>query len=219
MIKTLDFPLEVKNVRDDGHFEGYASIFGNVDQGMDVVEAGAFKEIQRTKDGKVLVLNHHAMREPIGKADVQEDEKGLYAKGKLVLDDPTARRIHTHMKAGTIDALSIGYDVLPGGAEFTQGGVRVLKALKLWEISVVTWGMNELARIDAVKAAGQLTSIREYEDFLRDVGGFSKAQAKQLASGGWMAMQGRRDAGGTIDITQLLTDAKSIQIPSFSLKD
>jgi hypothetical protein len=98
--------------------------------------------------------------------------------------------------------MSIGYDVLEGGAKILESGIRVLSGLKLWEISPVTFGMNPLAGIDSVKQFGNVTNIREFEDFLRDVGMFSKAQAKLLASGGWKAMPDQRDADGEADLVQ-----------------
>jgi HK97 family phage prohead protease len=192
-MKTRDFATEWKTKGDQGLFEGYASIFNNVDDGFDVVLEGAFKEFARTKDGKTLVLHQHRSSDVIGKADVNQDAKGLYVKGQLVLEDPLAQRVYTHMKAGTLDGMSIGYDVLPGGASFTEAGVRRLEALKLWEVSVVTFGMNELAKIETVKAAGNIVSIREFEDFLRDAGGFSNRQARAIAEGGFKALQSARD--------------------------
>lgn len=204
-----DFKIEYKAKGDTGKFEGYASIFGNVDDGYDVIEAGAFKEFALTGDNKTLVLWHHKMTEPIGKASVWQDNTGLGFEGELIMADPLAQRAHIHMKAGTIDGMSVGFDVLPGGAEYANTGVRVIKAAKLWEISVVTFGMNPLARIESVKAAQQITTIREFEDFLRDAGGFSKAQAKQLASGGFKSLQGLRDAGDADGLTQLLATVDS----------
>jgi hypothetical protein len=98
------------------------------------------------------------------------------------------------MKGGVLDGMSIGYDVLEGGAKILESGIRQLFGLKLWEISPVTWGMNPLAGIDAVKTAN-ITTIREFEDFLRDAGGFSKSQAVAIAGGGWKTLQDRRDSG------------------------
>ena len=202
MKKIIECPMELKAIGDTGTFSGYASIFGNVDSGGDIMERGAFKEFHKTRDGKVLILYQHSSRDPIGKADVRQDDKGLYFDGQLVMDDAIARKAYSGMKAGTIDAMSFGFDVLPGGATITEAGIRKVTAVKLWEISPVTFGMNELARIEAVKAAQQVTNIREFEDFLRDVGGFSKAQAKLLASGGWKAMPDQRDVDGEADQEQ-----------------
>lgn len=211
-MKTLDFPMEVKSLTDSGAFTGYASVFGNVDQGGDVIEHGAFKEFVKTRDGKTLVLFQHNSREPIGKAMVSEDKTGLLVDGHLMLEDPVARRAHNGMKGGLFDAMSIGYDVLAGGAELMKSGVRLLKALKLWEVSVVTFGMNELARIDSVKTAGNISTIREFEDFLRDVGGYSQAQAKLLASGGFKSLATHRDDGNQDGITQLLKHIESLPV-------
>jgi HK97 family phage prohead protease len=194
-MKYLGLPLELKALGDSGSFEGYASIFGNVDLGGDVIERGAFKEILKGRDGRVKILNQHRTSDPIGTAEVKQDDKGLYFQGQLILEAPSARSAYALMKGGALDGMSIGYDVLEGGAKIMQSGIRQLKSLKLWEISPVTFGMNPLAGIDSVKAAGNITTIREFEDFLRDAGGFSIAQAKDIAVGGWKSVQYRRDAG------------------------
>lgn len=193
MIKTLDFATQWKAKGDKGQFSGYASVFNNLDDGYDVILEGAFKEFARTRDGKTIVLHQHRTADVIGKADVSQDAKGLHVEGELVLEDPLAARVYTHMKAGTIDGMSIGYDVLPGGAEYTEAGIRRLSGLKLWEVSVVTFGMNELARVETVKQAGNIKTIREFEDFLRDAGGYSVRQARAIAEGGFKALQKARD--------------------------
>jgi HK97 family phage prohead protease len=190
-MKKIAAPFEIKKLSDTGEFSGYASIFNNVDLGYDVIEPGAFKEFATTKDGQIRVLYQHDQRAPIGKAKVTQDEKGLAFDGQLILSDSIAQRAYAQMKADIVDGMSVGFDILPGGAEFTESGIRRLKALKLWEISVVTFGMNPEARIDAVK---NFTTIREFESFLRD-GGYSIAQAKRIAAGGWKALQNSRDEG------------------------
>lgn len=192
--KYLTVPAEYSKVMDTGTFSGYASIFGNVDLGGDIVERGAFKDIVVNREGKVTVLWQHDSRAPVGIATVRQDDKGLAFDGQLVLEDPTARKALAHMKAGSVRGMSIGYDVNPGGATIMESGIRKLEDLKLWEISVVTWGMNPLAGVtDAKEKARQITTIREFEDFLRDEAKFSHAQAKLLASGGWKTLQAARD--------------------------
>lgn len=209
-MKFMNIPvdMEVKAFGDSGSFEGYASIFGNVDLGGDVIERGAFKEIVKGRNGMVKVLNQHRATDPIGNAEVSQDDKGLHFRGQLILEAPSARSAYALMKGGALDGMSVGYDVLEGGAKVLESGVRSLTALKLWEISPVTWGMNPLAGIDNVKAR-QLTTIREFEDWLRDEGGFSNAQAKLLAVGGWKALQTARDESGDAgDVQQLIETFK-----------
>lgn len=181
---------EFKAIGDSGSFEGYAAIFGNVDSGGDIIERGAFKEFAKRKNGKIVVLNQHNTRDPIGVADVEQDDKGLKFAGQLVLETASARSAYALMKAGALDGMSIGYDVLAGGGEILKSGIRQLKSLKLWEISPVTFGMNELAGIEGVK---RLDTIRAFEDFLRDVGGFTQSQAKAIAVDGFKAYSKARD--------------------------
>jgi HK97 family phage prohead protease len=194
-MKRFNVPAEFKDIQDTGTFSGYASIFGNVDLGGDIVERGAFEEIAKTKDGQVRILYQHDMRQPIGKAIVKQDENGLHFDGKLVLEDATARKCYAFMKAGILDGMSIGYDVLDNGSEMMNSGIRKLKRLKLWEISLVTFGMNPLAGVDTVKSAEAIKTVREFEEFLRDAG-FSVAQAKSIASVGFKeAESNQREVG------------------------
>lgn len=198
--KSIECPFEIKNLDENGSFDGYASVFGNLDLGDDIVERGAFKEMVKNEDGKVVVLWQHDTRSPIGVASVQEDAKGLAFKGQLVLEDPNGRRAQAHMKAKSVRGMSIGYDVLDGGSKMLDNGVRMLTGLKLWEISLVTFGMNPAAGVLGAKQKmiEQLTTIRDYENFLREVGGFSKAQALILAKA-WKDLPGQRDAGTEAD--------------------
>ena len=200
-MKFKSCPTEFK-FGDSGAFEGYASRFGNVDLGNDVVMPGAFKQFALTRAGKVKVLNQHTQKDVIGVADVRQDSSGLEFKAQLALGVPSARTVYEQIKGGLIEETSIGYDVLPGGAKERDDGVRELSALKLWEISVVTFPMNPLATIEAVKAAENIQTIRELEDHLRDAGGFSRSQAKALCLGGFKALQDLRDAGNESDSSQ-----------------
>lgn len=214
------FPMEIKASGDAGQFSGYASIFSNVDLGGDVISKDApFKEFALNPEGKILIFYSHDTGNgwestgsgglPIGLADVEQNSKGLKFDGQLIMDDPFCQRVQSHMKAGTLAQMSIGYDVLPGGSRMMESGVRELTALKLWEISVVPFGMNPKATIDTVKTAAQITNIREFEDHLREVG-FSKAQAVAIASGGWKTLQDRRESGEADDAKKLLTYLNSL---------
>lgn len=207
-MKHLICPAEFKADGDKGQFSGYASIFGNVDLGGDVVTKDAFKEIVANEAGQVKVLfQHDSMGRtpsgglPIGLATVEQNAKGLKFSGSLVMDDPFVQRVHTHMKAGTLSGMSIGFDVLPGGARLLESGVRELSGLKLWEISPVTFGMNPKAGIMAVKGGGVMT-LREYEEHLSEHlwdanvkgGRLSRDDIKLLAARGWKGFEEARDA-------------------------
>ena len=119
----------------------------------------------------------HKTDEPIGVFEkMEEDEKGLLVEGKLALGTQRGKEVYELMKMGAIDGLSIGYKVDAKGYHYDDDGKkRKLKNIDLMEISAVTFPMNPKARIRKVKGAD--TSIRDWEDTLREVG-LSRSEAK-----------------------------------------
>ena len=150
--KTLAFKMDNYDA-EQGVFEGYAAVFGNVDEGGDVIEAGAFTktiaEGMSSRRIKLLAL-HQDCNLPIGiPLELREDANGLWVKGK-VSDTVMGRDIKTLLKDGVLTEMSIGYD--PVVFDIDESGVRHLKEVRLWEISLVTWAMNPLAVVTDYKA-------------------------------------------------------------------
>ena len=139
------------SVTDGTIIEGYASYFGKCDKGGDVVEAGAYSAslANLAKLGRnVKMLWQHDPTQPIGIWDeVREDSKGLYVKGRLLLDVAKGREAATLIEAGAIDGLSIGYRTKK--AHKNGKGQRLLAELELWEVSLVTFPMLPEARVGA----------------------------------------------------------------------
>lgn len=195
-------PLDLKAVGDDGEISGYGSIFGNVDSAGEVVEPGAFTETlaESAKAGRpIKMLWQHDRDQPIGIwTDVSEDRKGLKVKGRLLIDvSAKAREVHGLLKERALDGLSIGYRTLDEGRHPTKPGIISLKKLLLREVSVVTFAANDKARVESVKhilAAGNLPSVREFEEFLRDAGGFSKSLAAAIAAKATPHLRGEPEA-------------------------
>jgi len=201
-MKTFDFALEAKAIGEAGEFEGYASTFGNVDQGGDVVEPGAFIEsvVKAKEDRRIIpMLWMHQQDKLLGRwIDIAEDAKGLYVKGKLNLSTAEGREKYEHLKEKEIGGLSIGYALPSGGVEFDdKRRVRRLKKIDLREISLVTMPMNIEARVTTVKSileGGGMPTVREFEEFLRDAGGFSKSLAAAIASKAAPHLRGEPEA-------------------------
>ena len=157
------FPaLETKFRRFDGELAlkdgaviaGHASLFGAADQGGDVVQKGAYAaalaRLKREGVGVKMLWQHDPTR-PIGVWDeVGEDERGLFVKGRLLLEVQAAREAHALLQAGAIDGLSIGYRTLR--SEKGAGGRRLLHEIELWEVSLVTFPMLPQARVQAAEA-------------------------------------------------------------------
>lgn len=137
-----------------GAFAGYAGLFDIVDRGRDRIARGAFAKSLRQRGVKgVKLLWQHDPAEPIGVLDeVREDAKGLFVRGRLLLDIARARHAYALMKAAALDGLSIGYRTILSDTE-PQSGVRVLREIDLWEVSLVTFPMQEGARVHQFKTA------------------------------------------------------------------
>lgn len=195
-MKTKDFTLQIKDLSDEGTFEGYGSIFGNVDSYGEKVMPGAFVESlarHKREGSNVLMLWNHYTDQPIGVwEDLAEDAKGLWGKGRFLLEIQKAREVHTLAKAKAIGGLSIGYREEDTDQD---GAVRLLKKLNLYEISPVTFPANRRARIESVKSEnmaefarrlrdGDPMPIKDFEDILREAG-VPKSMAVAIASHGY----------------------------------
>ncbi len=194
--KRVDLALE--DVSGDGSFSGYASLFGAVDLGRDVIEPGAFAaSLKRRGASDVRMLYQHDPDQPIGRwLSIREDARGLHVEGKLSLGVARAREVHELMKSGALDGLSIGFQTLRARNE-AKAGIRRILSADLWEISVVTFPMQPGARVTAVKAAGApapAPTRRELERRLTRDAGLSRRQARGLIARGYGALSDRQDA-------------------------
>jgi HK97 family phage prohead protease len=139
----------------DGTVEGYASLFGAIDQARDMVVAGAFRDTLATRGlRRIPMLFQHDPAEPVGIwLELREDAHGLYARGRLIPEVARGRELYALIDEGAIDGLSIGFRTVKGRID-PRSRVRRLEAVELWEISIVTFPLLAGARVRAVKAAG-----------------------------------------------------------------
>lgn len=185
--------FDMKSVKEDGSFEGYASLFGEEDLGRDVVMPGAFRNSLAKRGPRgIKMLYQHDPNEVIGIwLKLKEDIRGLFVEGKLLPDVGRSREVLSLMRAGAIDGLSIGYHVVKARAD-ARTGLRHLIEVDLWEISVVTFPMQPEARISAVKAARP--TEREFERWLTRDAGFSRSDARTIVAAGYKTLITSRDA-------------------------
>jgi hypothetical protein len=211
--------FKADTVNEDGTFSGYGSVFGNVDSYDEIVATGAFKSSLKTiaDSGDPLpVLWQHNPAQPIGGyTELSEDATGLKVAGFLLKDDVAlAREAYALMRKRVVKGLSIGYYVRDSSYD-EKTGIRTLKEVDLREISVVTFPANEQAQVENVKTAlrhmlnaGQLPSVKNFEDFLREAG-FSKTQAAAIAVHGLSKLhRGEPDSKQGDDLVTLLSTFK-----------
>jgi HK97 family phage prohead protease len=141
--------MEIKEVSEDGTFEGLLSPYGNIDAGGDVVEPGAFAKSLKERGNVVTLLWQHKTEFPIGTLTLEDRKDGLWCKGQLQMELQKAKEAHICLKNRIIKGLSIGFETIKDSIE---NGVRHLKEIRLWEGSVVTFAMNELAMVMSIKA-------------------------------------------------------------------
>ncbi len=187
--------LEVKFVAETGEFEGYASVFNVTDKVNDKIVRGAFKAslAEFNKKGELpLMLWQHNTSAPIGRwLDMYEDEHGLFVKGQLFVDElNVAKEAYKLLKEKLVTGLSIGYRVVDSFKEH-KDDIRVLTAVDLQEISLVTFPANEYARVSDIKRPANNNVVpteRELEATLR-TSGLSRRQAKSFIALGYKGLR------------------------------
>lgn len=164
-IEIKSFSLKLEDVDTQGTIRGYASTFGNVDLGLDVVDKGAFKKSIKEARGIWPILADHNPSKQIGwNMRAEEDDRGLFVEGKLDLNVQDAREKYSLAKSamdlGAQMGLSIGYMVVKAEPDREKPMVRHLKEVKLFEYSIVTFPMNTEAMITGAKGLGDIDKAR-----------------------------------------------------------
>jgi len=174
---------EFKFSSDTGEVAGYGAVFGNVDQGLDRIQRGAFASSLRERKSLPMLFQHDAVQTIGVWASMREDDHGLAVSGRIS-DTIQGRDVRTLAKDGAVTGLSIGF--IAQDFDISPDGVRVLKQIDLHEVSVVTFPMNQLARVQSVKAAlrcGQTPSRDELTFLLRNAGLSRRATRRLLDHG------------------------------------
>ena len=208
-METKATPLQIK-ADSEGRVEGYASRFGEMDKGGDIVVKGAYAG-SLASGRKPKMLWQHDPSQPIGVWDeVKEDEAGLFVSGRILDSVEKGREVKSLIEAGAIDGMSIGYRTIK--ADRGTDGARMLKELDLWEVSMVTFPMLESARA-SVKMAfkafedGEIVFLkRNLEEYLREAGA-SNTEAKAAASATVGKLVDMREAGsGLGELAQFMRE-------------
>jgi HK97 family phage prohead protease len=188
--KTFRFAdMRVKTDADTGQISGYGSTFGGApDSYGDVIAPGAFKSSLKQRTPKMLYQHDSGMIAGIWDS-AEEDNHGLFLKGHFI-NTTTSQNAYEECKAGAIDSMSIGFSTLDQDYD-PNTGIRTLKEIDLYEVSLVTFAANQNALISAVKNAP--TNLRDFERFLREAG-YSRDDAITIAKHGFKAIDLQREA-------------------------
>ena len=159
MNQFKEFKVEYKDAG-NGSLEGYASTWiRQPDSYGDVVKEGAFARTlkERWNGGKGIPLlwahQMDSLASYIGKADADEDDKGLHFVATFD-DTPEAQRVRGLYKDGRLSKFSFAFDVRDNGTVTLEDGTKAneLRDLDLFEISCVCVPANDDAGVVAVKS-------------------------------------------------------------------
>ena len=160
--------FQLKIDADQGIVTHIIAVMGNIDQGGDVIQPGAFVKSIVERGRKIKAIDQHnydsvlrvvgvprSMRE-IGHDELPADllmkfpeaTGALLVETQFLINTPEGKGVFDRIKVGAIDEYSIGYDALDfdfshanvNGKEIT---VRNLKTIKLYEYSPVIFAMND----------------------------------------------------------------------------
>ena len=213
MKNILDFQCEYKAAADNtGRFSGYASVFGVVDHGNDIVMPGAFTKFiseQKATGRPIQLWREHDKLRLVGVVDkFEEDNKGLLIEGELTRGVRDADESYLLMKAGALSGISYGYKTI--NPRRNAKGQRELHEVHLHEISLVARPMLDISRVENVKSISELVTVRDCEAYLRDELGITAAQTKSLISRIKASTEVQREVE-TYDVSRALAILESIK--------
>ena len=130
---------------------GFASVFGNKDLTGDIVMPGAFQKSLRDHGMPILLWNHKHDDAPLGcVVECEERKKGLFFRAEMPKDDTfVSGRIIPQLKRRGLRGVSIGYKATE---REQRKDARLLKQIRLYEISICSTPANPLAEIETVKS-------------------------------------------------------------------
>jgi len=135
--------LEVRETGDGMTFEGYAAVFNSESEDLggfrEFIAPGAFKRSLQSRNEVKLLWNHDA-GEPLasvrgGTLKLTEDARGLKVEARLA-NTSRGRDVAELIRSKTVDSMSFGFSVIK---DTWEGSVRTLNAVRLFEISLVSW--------------------------------------------------------------------------------
>lgn len=172
-IRNLSQKFETRSDESgDMYISGYFAVFNSQYE----LWTGAYEEIapgafDGQTDGDVRCLADHDTRLVLGRTKVgtltlKQDEKGLWGEVKINPNDQDAVNLYERVKRGDIDQCSFGFNITD--QEFIDMGDTVkwiIKGVKLYEVSVVTFPAYEETSVSARKDELKTIKSREIETF------------------------------------------------------
>lgn len=148
-----DFDVAKIEVGEDRKIKGYAIVWGSKNSHDEIVLKGATlnslnaRGVGSTRNA-IQFLYQHRSEEPIAKIDVlEEDDYGLYFEATIIKTQAGDDLIEK-INAGVLRQLSYGFSYVWDKTEYDEEqDAYILREIKLWEISIVTFSSDEMAQL------------------------------------------------------------------------
>ncbi len=182
--RHLSIPVDATRSKfevNDRNIAGYPIVWGEKNSYDEIVLKGATlnslsaRGVNALKN-PIVVVNQHRLSEILCRPTVlQEDEYGLYFEGTIIEGVQYADEALAQIRQGVLKQLSYGFDYIYDKIDYSeQEEAYILREIKLWEISPVTFSSGESAQLRSYKDT-QLSlllekfrpeQIREIQDLL-----------------------------------------------------
>lgn len=162
----ISVPLDGERAKfelSDRLIKGYAIVWGSKNDYNEIVVKGATlnsinaRGVNGTGKNKIVVLNQHRQSEPIAIiTKLEEDDYGLYFEAEVTEGVSYADEALINIRAKVLSQLSYGFNYIWDKVDYDASqDAYILREIKLYEISVVTFSSDENA---------QLRSFKGYQD-------------------------------------------------------
>lgn len=150
-----DFDSVKIELKEDNVIKGYAIVWGSRNSHDEIVLKGATlnslnaRGVGATRN-KIQFLLRHDTSKPIARfLKLEEDDYGLYFEAELI-DTTAANDAKKEIKGQVLRQLSYGFNYIWDKTEWSEEDeAYILREIKLWEISLVTYSSDEVAQLRA----------------------------------------------------------------------
>lgn len=164
--KVRSIPIDFTRSKfetNERQIKGYAIVWGSKNDYNEIVVKGACSKsieargVNGTGKNKIVVLRQHRQSEPIAYlTKLEEDDYGLYFEAEIIKGTQASDEALAEIRQGVLTQLSYGFNYVWDKTEYdSEADAYILREIKLFEISVVTFSSDENA---------QLRSFSEFQE-------------------------------------------------------
>lgn len=198
---------------DDGRggFSGYASKFGGVDSYNDTIAVGAYaKTIPTFLEAGFIAVGHSWSDTPIAyPVEAREDAIGLFITAEFhstAVAQDARKVVQERLAAGKSIGLSIGYSIPEGGSAKRDDGIRELREIELYEVSLVTVPADRGAGVTSAKDGLRVglpfvdhseavrAAVEEFVARAQAIAGLRAKEGRELSSSNRARIAGAKEA-------------------------